>query len=488
MKSEIAVRLAGITVALTIAGCINLGPASNGDVKQVEEKIAASGGGITALARARGEQAATGIRRAGRPWYGDSDESLRSRDPGTGTGLPLPLRLERPNAVAVTIGRGEPVGTAADIVAAAAGIPVAVRTEVTGPDGRIIAIPVRGGRPITHDGPLSLLLERIAAEYDLFWRFDGRQIRLSAMAARSWTLPAPPAVTRISAAAGGLDSGGGRSVSLSRDSVHDSWADLTRLLEAVVEPPGRIVAAGGSGRVMVTGRPSALAAAARVIRDWEATHSARIAIEVAVYQLDSKRERDFRLSLLSLGGPAGAAKITAAEGSAAIIGSVHDNAFSLDFTAVAGHDAVISWRTASTVALSGSPAPIILTSARNYVSSVSRTEDGGTTVETATVDDGLSIHLVPRLVAGGRIQLSLTLMLNDFRGLTSFGDVQLPQIDQRMVANDVLLAPGETLLLSGYEQASESAGRASGMLTTGHSAESDRVTLVLLVRPTVSDA
>ena len=139
------------------------------------------------------------------------------------------------------------------------------------------------------------------------------------------------------------------------------------------------------------------------------------------------------------------------------------------------------------MALSGTPAPIVLTSTKNYVSAFTTTEDG-VSVETDSVDDGLSIHMLPRLIRGAdgeKVQLSLTLMQNDLVGLNAFGSVQLPAVDQRMIASEVLLSPGETLVLSGYEKSSARTERSSGLLSTGREADSGRVLLVVLVRPTL---
>ncbi|MBD1204834.1 MAG: secretion protein, partial [Rhodobacteraceae bacterium] len=69
--------------------------------------------------------------------------------------------------------------------------------------------------------------------------------------------------------------------------------------------------------------------------------------------------------------------------------------------------------------------------------------------------------------------------------------VQLPTIDQRAIQNDSVLTPGETLVLSGYEQEvatrSNSGTGAARFLGLGGSAKGStrKIRMIVLVRPTI---
>ena len=578
---------------LLAAGCMQPGALQS----EVEAEVARESAEVGRRLAGPREAGRTGISHAGRPWYGTADNSMRPLRDGDPRGVPLPAWLEERDAIAVTIGAAVPIAEAASIISAAAGIPVSVVTALTGPDGQEIEIPVRGGRAITHEGRLSALLDRIAGEYDLTWRHDGRQIRLLATDTRGWTVPLPVGSTEISASSGGLSGGGERSVSHSSSSSQDPWAALAAQLRAAVRPPARVVTVPDNGRVMVTGRPSDIAAAEGIIADWTRLYSQRITLEVGIYQIDAERSESFRAGLRmrsatdseiaeepgarAAGAARQAARIRAeaaaaaqaiinddaelglsavaeaeavlaeaateeaveaarirlsavretaalsqgtaqasadalrqaaeteagdilaaaaarpavrfnipGDGSASIIDVVSGRRLQLDFQALAGNDSVLAYRTASTVAQSGTPAPVIMSSVQNYVSSIETTE-AGLSVDTASIDDGLSLHMVPRLIRTGDefdIQLNLVLMQNEFVRLDHFGQVQLPSVDQRMISSQVLLKPGETLVLSGYEQASLGADRTGGLLSTGRRASSNRIMLVVMVRPTLSPA
>ena len=286
---------------LLVAGCMPTGALQ----KEVEAEVAREGAEVGRRLAGQREAGRTGISHAGRPWYGTADNSMRPLRDGDPRGVPLPGWLEERDAIAVTIGAAVPIEEAASIVSAAAGIPVSVETTVTGPDGTEIGIPVRGGRAITHEGRLSALLDRIAGEYDLTWRHDGRQIRLLAVDTRGWTVPLPVGETEISASSGGLSGSGDRTVSLSSSSSQDPWAALAAQLRAAVRPPASVVTVPDNGRVMVTGRPSDIAAAEAIIADWTRLYSQRITIEVGIYQIDAERSESFRAGLRTRSATAG---------------------------------------------------------------------------------------------------------------------------------------------------------------------------------------
>lgn len=159
----------------------------------------------------------------------------------------------------------------------------------------------------------------------------------------------------------------------------------------------------------------------------------------------------------------------------------------IDFQALANNGAVVDYRQGSSVTLSGVATPIVISRIRNYVASQSRDEEGRITMETDTIDEGVSIHAIPRLVGPRQIQLSLTVLQNSLIALDNFSTpgatVQLPTTDHRAISSDTLLRPGETLILSGYEQERVSTSRSRGFIGFGREGSSGKVRMVVLVRP-----
>ncbi|MYG80834.1 MAG: hypothetical protein F4187_03230, partial [Gemmatimonadetes bacterium] len=265
-------------------------------------------------------------------------------------------------------------------------------------------------------------------------------------------------------------------------------------------------------------------------------------------------ESGFGISASRDFGPAAVTLAAAAAGDATGGLLISRGASTLDFKALASDSAVVDYRIANTVVQSGVVAPIALTTEQNYVYSVSyepaeesgsgggagttapgseslrettetERDDAGretkvTTTRTRTVDaasasapvpatatggtqtyqirqleTGLALAALPRLIGPRRIHLALTLSQ---RRLVRFDPeikartgIQLPEVSNRAIRNQTVLGPGETLVLSGYEQDAASSdssglgflGRAG--IGGGTKAGRDKVRMVLLVRPTL---
>lgn len=466
---------------------------------EVSGTIASGDHEITRLARERTE-AASGVRIAGRPWYGSARSGQQAGSlPAVGalTGEPLPGNLERRGGIALSIPTRTSLQEAAGLISRTAGIPLSINLRLPAGEGTA-ATPTSAqlpelGQPIRHDGPLSALLDRIAGEYDVFWRFDGSAVAITAFDTRTWALPTMPGTTSLNTSFSGL-AGGNDSVTLSRSAAIDDWQEISRLLEASINaPPAVVTVSPGIGRISVTGRPSDIAAAERIIQEAASLASHRISFEVGIYYLDADRSRDFAIGLTQFSefdGPADEEPPTSLFASAGAISIIGAEAgpglsYALNFEDVGRHSAVLTHRTASTVAVSGSVAPIRLVSTRNYVSSIAVSEEGQRSVQTDKVDDGIAIQIIPRLIDRETLRLSLLVGQADLLGFDVFQNVQLPRVDHRMIANDIVMAPGETLVLSGYEQGTADLRDESGLLSAAADQSVERIMLVMLVRPTL---
>ena len=448
---------------------------------------------LTAAERVRLRAVQRGeILREERPFYGSAVEVAR----GAVSGTPLPRRLEGARGVSLSLSGQADVRTVAAAITAATDIPVNIRTRYVLPDGSAVRVPIGTTMAVQgYEGPLSAFLDRLAARMDVFWAYDGKVVTIDRMTRRTWRVPLPVGTTQIDDSA---ESVGGPSVATTRSL--DPWADLERRLAPLAPPPARVTLAPESGRVEVFGPPSVLKAAGAVLEDVAATSNMRIGLDVAVFFVDSDLASGFGLGVEGLVndvvGSLGVAAAGAAEGS--IILS-RPGEGTISFEALAKDRAVVDYRLASSVAQSGVVTPIKITNERKYLESVTREKDdeGTVTIELAVKDleTGLSIAALPRLVEHRNIQLALTISqrsLIRFDEKTYEGaELDLPEIDNREIRNETVLAPGETLVLSGYEQdvaIREDSG--VGILRRfgiGGSTEATRrkVRMIVLVRPTL---
>lgn len=433
------------------------------------------------------------------PYYGEAVEVER----GSRSGKPLPKKFEGARGFTVKLNQPAGIKQIAAQITAQTGVPVNIRKRYLNPEGNLIEIPIGGKLKANHQGALSKFLDLVAARMDIGWSYDGTAITFDRMVTQTYKLPIPTNTTEFDTSISGVSgtSGSNRSVNLTKKTTQNPWEELEELLRPVAPSPSTVTISKNAGRVTLFGPPSVHKKARRILDDYHATYSTRIGLEVAVFFVDADKSDDFGIGLsggktnggnrASILGAAGALTgngvVTLSRGSSAV-----------NFKALAKNSAVVDYRLGSTIAQSGVVSPIVLTRSTNYVARTTTTtsQNGNTTaVETATVDTGISIHALPRLIDRKQIQLSLTLLQNDLTSLDSFtsgqSTVQLPVIDQRAIQNDSVLTPGETLILSGYEQdvsnrAKTGTGIAKFIGLGGSTTGSVRkIRMIVFVRPSI---
>ena len=433
-----------------------------------------------------------------RPYYGEAVIA----EQGAQSGEPLPRALEGARSVNLnTRGSAVDIKALAALITAQSDLPVNIRRIYSLPNGDVIQIPIGTKMVLKHEGALSKALDKIAARMDMAWSFDGTAITFDRMVTKRYSLSLPTGQSSLQTSIGGVE-GESRSVSLSRSvGGYDPWKDLETQLAAVAPPPANVTFSQAAGRVSVFGPPSVQRRAAEVIEDFESIFSTRIALEVAVYFVDADKSDDFAVGL-SIAGTDGSFTGVAGALTGNGVATLRSGGNSISFQALAKEGSVVDYRLGSTIAQSGVVAPIVLTRSQNYAAETTTTTDSNgvvsTSIKPATIDTGISIHALPRLVARNKIHLSLTLLQNDLTRLDSFtsgaSTVQLPTVDQRAIQNDSVLAPGEVLVLSGYEQ--ESATRSNqgtglaSFLGLGGRAQGGvrKIRMVVLVRPAILPA
>ena len=483
---------------------------------------------LTAAERVRLRAVQRGeILREERPFYGSAVEVAR----GAVSGTPLPRRLEGARGISLSLSGQADVRTVAAAITAATDIPVNIRTRYVLPDGSAVRVPIGTTMAVQgYEGPLSAFLDRLAARMDVAWTYDGAVITIDRMTRRTWRVPLPFGRTEIS---GSVESERGLSVSTS--GTLDPWADLQVRLAPLAPAPASVILSPGSGRVEVFGPPSVQKVVGAVLEDVVATANTRIGLDVAVYFVDTDRADEFGVGIQSAFNRLGSVAGRDVEGSVLLGNSVGGlsaesvkseiegetvEALSLalagqagggivlsrgssfvSFEALARDRAVVDYRLASSVAQSGVVTPIALTEERSYIRNITReraddNNQGTTTYEIGELETGLSITALARLVEDRRIQLALTFSQRAFRGFDSdvlarTGTIQAPTVDNREIRNQTVLSPGETLVLSGYEQdvavRSDSGVGIMRRLGLGGSTEATRrkVRMIVLVRPTL---
>ena len=484
---------------------------------------------LTAAERARMRAVQRGeILREKTPFYGSAVTVER----GSVNGTPLPRRLEGARGVSLSLSGQADIGAVAAAVTEASGIPVNVRTRYVLADGSVVEVPIGTRMTVREwEGPLSAFLDRVASRMNVAWSYDGKVVTVDRMTRRTWRVALPLGTAEISDSA---DTDRGPTVTTSR--TLDPWAELGARLAPLAPPPARVTLSPQAGRVEAFGPPSVLQAVGAVLDDVAATATARIGLDVAVYFVDTDRADEFGIGLESAFNRIGSAGGRAVDGSVVLGGdgvdvldvegtktTAGDNVAEtltltvggaagggivlsrgssfVSFEALARDRSVVDYRLASSVAQSGVLTPIALTEERSYIRNVTSErgdEDNPATVEyeIGELETGLAIAALARLVEGRRIQLALTFSQRSLRGfdpdvLARTGTIQAPTVDNRELRSEAVLSPGETLVLSGYEQdvavRSDSGAGFLRRIGLGGASEASRrkVRMIVLVRPTL---
>ena len=479
--------LAALTGLILLSGC--------GETIQTDVTDGLAAG----KARAAQQQARLEAARRGHvieealPYFGRQVE----KKPGSRQGKPLPKKFEGARGIALAIEGKADIRAIADAITAATDIPVSIRTRYIRPDGSVIAVPIGARMQAQYEGPLSAFLDKLAARMDVAWTHDGRSIAIDRMTATEWKVPLPRAVTTVK------DTTSGGDIEIETERQLDPWAELQTRLAPLAPAPAHVTLSREAGRVQVFGPPSVQRAVARVLDDVVATASKRIALEVAVFFVDSDRAEEFGARLNSrgrLGSVAGQALDVAATyaGEALDLATTGGaitlarGAASIRLEALARDAAVVDYRIGSTTVQSGVIAPISLTRTQSYNrQTATSTQDGVTTggVETQEFETGIIISALPRLIERGQLHLGLAITQRD---LVRFDEeTRFPVIDERAIRSEAVLATGETLVVSGYEQQrSERTESGVGILRKAgiggrNAAENRRVRMYVLIRPSI---
>jgi type II secretory pathway component GspD/PulD (secretin) len=426
------------------------------------------------------------------PYYGEEVKVERSK----GQGKPLPSRVEQAKSTSFNF-QGSAKGAALEIENQT-GIPVTIQTKYVTLDGKPYDMPVNSTLKLSNSGALSKTLAYIASRIDAEWSYDGATITFTRMIERSYSLPIPIGKTAAySAQVDSLSLNGQKPVTISRTGSLDPWAGIEARLMAAIGSYADVILDEASSTLTVKAPPSVHRRVKAALADIDDIYDRRIGLEVAVYFVESDKVDDFAASLSARSGDVsfvGLANAISGNGVAAITRGPR----SFNFRSIARNDAVFDFQQGSTTSQSGVWAPIVIQSNTNYVSSTTTTVDNGvstTSLQTDQVDEGISIHALPRILGNNKIGLHLTVVQKSLNGIDTFSSnnssVQLPRVDGRQFQSDVTLAPGETLLLAGYEQdvsRSQKSGPFSpkAWIAGGNSnAQTTNVRMILMVRPSI---
>jgi type IVB pilus formation R64 PilN family outer membrane protein len=373
--------------------------------------------------------------------------------------------------------------------------------------------PVSGEMVLNYHGRLSELLDLVAANFNVSWKYERGKIIIDSSVTRSFDVPALPMVTSLGFALGemGEESAGAHAKT---DVTINVYEELTTALGKLVGDNFSINRS--TGIVTVTGSPAVVDRARGYIDNLNSRLKDQVALSVKVYSVTVKDNEDFSMNLggvfkgatdsITLGG-AGTAGAIAGGGSlgwALIDGTSQYNGSNAAVKALSQRGDVSVVTTASLTTVNGQPVPLQVGQDRDYVKQITVEKDAdagteSTTFETAEVSTGFALQMMPRIQRNGDVLLQYGINIKELVGASDgfeerkIGDnvVQLKRLNQRNFIQNANIPYGQTLVLAGFEQVRSSTNNSGtghplfSLLGGSSAASKEREVIVIMITPTV---
>ncbi len=415
-----------------------------------------------------------------RPWYGQSAINIES-------GSPLPDQLTAGDSLTLTFDEPLTLRQTANLIQSVSGLRIMINAAGGGAGNApsteginrgflpVNGRQVRGGKMIWQ-GALNDLLDQVADNFDASWSFDGGAITINEEVTKTFMLHSlATVVSETSSVEGGStgSSGGSTlpSVETQGTTELNVWEEVRGVVDSIVDGRGRATFSPSTGTITVSGSPNAIQKVEDYLRFQNGLRLRRIAVSVRVLELTIGQDVNTTVSTTQiLERIINNADIQLASGTGGLSGTLATSGTFTDGDIQAAIEAskdverVSVVHSGAVVTLSDQPAPLQVGRQISYLarrSSTSGTDTtGGTeTLEPGTVDVGLIMNVLPRVIEDDRVILRVNVALTDtetpfptFPLEPSSDQIQLPEVDSTGFQQNTVLRSGETLVLAGFER------------------------------------
>lgn len=457
-----------------------------------------------------------------KPWFGHQAVRMRNGDP-------IPSAFTGSNSIVITfekpltlqeLGRQIQISTGLRMVTTSRELGTTEEAETFLP---VDGVEVAGGR-VLWQGPLDRLLNQVSDRFDVEWSYVNNVIKMTSSVTRTFMLHALAGEITTS---GNVETGStSEAGNLPSQSVDTSvtlsiWEEIQSAVENILGSNGEATFSAATGTITVTGNPSAVRDVEEYLRYQNRMRLRRVAVSLRVLNVQKSDVNNFGLDLegvferafdnqplyyssTAAGGlTAGIVRelpstllrqeLNIKEDGQELDDGIQDSAQAA-INALASTNKVSIVHTGTVITLSDQPAPLQIARQRTYIARVSAaatSDSSSTSLEPGTVEEGLTMNVLPRVVEKDRVLLRVGIGITQVRDIVDFtaGDltVQLPDLDTTGFLQNIVLSSGETLVLSGFERNNLNrdqvgTGRAENLLLGGRdNVEKSRSLTVLLL-------
>ena len=373
---------------------------------------------------------------------------------------------------------------------------------------------------VNYEGPLRGLLDQLATQSGYGWDFDARSntIVFARVMTRTFTLLAAPGKTtydnqitnKSKESTSGNRLGSSRGVNQSVSSADtsaqttqtnrnqfnfDVYADTEKVIKTLLSPKGTVAGNPVAGTITVRDRPENVRQVSAFVRDVNMRVSRQVALKVQVWALEVVDDKEAGLDLQVMFQNEDIAVVA---GSLAATGGLNTASATIvsgklkDSTAVL--KALKQWGNATQItsggglAMSNQPLPVMAIKRHAYLAGASAVQsDYGLTTEITPgeVTSGFSMTVIPHILDRRRCILQYNINLSSLDEMVEFKTsditVQLPQVSTRAFTQRTTMQMGQTLVLAGFQQQTQTIDNKIGVLSTGRKAGYGKTLLVITI-------
>ncbi len=369
---------------------------------------------------------------------------------------------------------------------------------------------------VSYQGPLSGFLDEVSSRFGVWWKYENNSIYFYKYITKTFVIYSLPSNPSMNVSVGGSASGAGGSSSISMSSsiTVEMWSQFENTISSMVSSDSKIVVSPSDGTITLTATPTDIKRVAKYINEQNARLSRQVAISVKIMQISVTDTDKYGLDLkatfgdgvTSIGATASQGLQSVDAASTLTWGIIKNNWTANAIIQALSEKNRASLVTSGTVTtLNNKPAPIQVTQKQNYISEMTKTNNGtdgdsyDISVTTDEIETGFTLDVLPRILEHGRMLIMFNMTLSDLLALeqVSFGSteenqyIQNPKVESRAFTQEVAMTSGESLILTGYEKVTSQTkksgtGSAENSLFGGEAnASKDRSILVIILTPIV---
>ena len=371
---------------------------------------------------------------------------------------------------------------------------------------------------ISYEGTLRGLLDHIAVSSGYGWDYDAASntVTFTRFMVRTFTLLSAPGsveydsqITNKSrqSSNSGIGGSGVNATVVTADTSSqtaqsnnvnyrfDVWSDTEKVVKALLSGEGAVVGNQAAGTLTVRDFAENVRQIGRYISETNRRLSRQVAVSVNVWALEVTDDNEAGLnlqgmfanndvsivagSLSNLGG-SNTASATVVSGKLKDSGGV--------LKALKQWGDAVQVTSGGALAMSNQPVPIQAIQRTSYLagSSSSQTDYGQTTELTpGEVTTGFTATIIPHILDRRRVVLQYNLNLSTLDELTEFStkdlSIQLPKTSTRAFSQRSQMQMGQTLVLAGFQDETQSLAKSLGLLNLGRSAGYGKTLLVVTI-------